>query len=93
MCATAVLGLVAPAAAADRCGKGPQHPGRAENLIVDVRATKTTCRTARQVAGRYRDRSSRTPLGFTCRSTPGEAEATVRCKRGARVVTFRLIVF
>jgi hypothetical protein len=95
------VALPAGAAVTRRCGTIAGEPvsGRRALILGDVRATGTTCRTARSVARSWRASSrcagSRTPItsctirGYTCSQLAGEGEITEwRCRRSTASIRF-----
>ncbi len=93
--------LSAGAAVTRRCGTIAGEPvSNSRGLILgDVRATGTTCRTARSIARSWRASSrcagSRTPItsctvrGYTCRELSGEGEVSEwRCRKATAAVRF-----
>ena len=100
LCALA-LALPAGAAVTRRCGTIDGEPvsGSRARILGDVRATGTTCRTARSVARSWRASSrcagSRTPItsctirGYPCREVGGAGEVSDwRCRKGTASIRF-----
>ena len=94
----AVLALAGDGAAAEtrRCGSIGFTPNSDDGAFA-IRATGTTCRTARAVARASREHGVEDPpdrytaRGFTCRGRYVERELTVvlyRCTRGRATVRF-----
>ena len=94
--ALAVFAVAVPAASAHyrkhgkACGSVVTTPNTDDGASA-IRATFTSCRTARRVARRY-ERGNRNPLSFTCRSRSHDgaqlAHRDVRCTRGEGYVSF-----
>ena len=94
--AALVLAVSAPLAQAHyknngkRCGSVATTPNTDDGAS-SIRATYTSCRTARRVARAW-ERGNRSPLNFTCRSRRHDgaslAHRDVRCTRGEGYVSF-----
>ena len=94
--ALAIFAVAVPAASAHykrhgkACGSVVTTPNTDDGASA-IRATYTSCRTARRVARRW-ERGIRNPLSFTCKSRSHDGAALshrdVRCTRGEGYVSF-----
>jgi hypothetical protein len=94
--AIAVMAVAVPAASAHykrhgkACGSVVTTPNSDDGASA-IRASRTSCRTARRVARRY-ERGNHNPLSFTCRSRAHDgarlSHRDVRCTRGEGYVSF-----
>jgi hypothetical protein len=94
--ALAVMAVAVPAASAHyrkhgkACGSVVTTPNSDDGASA-IRASRTSCRTARRVARRW-ERGNRSPLSFTCKSRAHDGAALshrdVRCWRGEGYVSF-----
>lgn len=94
--ALAVTAVAVPAAGAHymrhgkACGSVVTTPNSDDGASA-IRASRTSCRTARRVARRY-ERGNRHPLSFHCQSRAHDgaqlSHRDVRCTRGEGTVSF-----
>jgi len=94
--AIAVVAVAVPAASAHyrkhgkACGSVVTTPNSDDGASA-IRASRTSCRTARRVARRY-ERGNHSPLSFMCRSRSHDdaalAHRDVICTRGEGTVSF-----
>ena len=93
--AIAVVAVAVPAASAHyrkhgkACGSVVTTPNTDDGASA-IRASRTSCRTARRVARRY-ERGNHSPLSFTCRSRSHDealSHRDVKCTRGEGYVSF-----
>ena len=73
------------------CGEIPFTP-QTDDVAGDIRASRTSCRTARRVVRVY-TAGDRTPLGYRCRARVhdpdnGLAHSDVLCRKGSRRVSW-----
>jgi len=87
-----VVNAARASAAATRSCAPPNHPGRIENIIANLKARGVSCKTARVVSSKVRA-GTKNPSGFSCRTREGDGFADFTCRRPAKRISFRIIVF